>query len=68
MRDLNELLEQVVSYAFCDFPSRLKKNQTNKLIILFYNALLCEELCSRIQVLWLENFSCQTKINIFYLD
>ena len=35
-----------------------------KLKILFYNALLCEEPCSRIQVVWLENFSGQTKINI----
>ena len=59
---LNELLEQVVSYAFNDFPFRLKKKQ---LIILFYNALLCEEPCSRIQVVRLENFSGQTKINIF---
>ena len=30
-----------------------------------YNALLYEEPCSCIQVLWLENFSGQTKINIF---
>lgn len=44
---LNELLEQVVSYAFNDFPFRLKK----KPIILFYNALLCEEPCSGIQVI-----------------
>ena len=41
------------------------KKTTNKLIILFYNALLCEEPCSRIQVVRLENFSGQTKINIF---